>query len=452
MPLRNVRGKVLVVDDDPLVLESLNEFFRDSYDVLLASSGADALAMLREHPDTSAIVLDIRMSKMDGHQTARQIREIPLDTPIIYNTGYPGEYSRHQIESEKPFAFIGKNEGMGRLNQAVQNAVRSSLFKTHHEALISYARDMFEMVGHSNSMLEVYRQIDIIGPTNEKVLILGDTGTGKELVAKAIHNISPRAGYPLSPYNCGHNSKDLIQDELFGHYRGSFTGAFEKRDGLLKSADKGTVFLDEIGELDLDTQAKLLRVLESFEILPVGADKPELVDVRVICATNANLESLVKSGKFRSDLYYRIRANIIELPRLNDRREDIPDLIDYFIEQYCEDQRIDAKYFDQAARDLLIEHDWQGNVRDLREQIRKILTTTPSYFISRKEVEQKLETTGKIVSTKSGYDEQVKDFKRTLIVKALDKHAGNVSKVAREFGKDPANMRKLIENLGISLG
>jgi DNA-binding NtrC family response regulator len=389
---------------------------------------------------------------MDGHQTARQIREIPLDTPIIYNTGYPGEYSRHQIESEKPFDFIGKNEGMERLKQAVQSAVHDSLIQTHSHALISYALDMFEMVGHSSAMLNVYRQISLIGPSDQKVLILGETGTGKEGVAKAIHRISPRAGNPFSPYNCGNRPRDLVDDELFGHYKGAFTGALTDRDGLLKSADKGTVFLDEIGELDLLTQSKLLRVLDASEILPVGADKPEIVDVRLICATNADLESLVKAGKFRSDLYFRILSNVICLPLLNDRREDIPALIDYFTAQYCEDRKIDSKYFDQAARDFLIEYDWEGNVRHLREKICEILTSTPSYFISRRDVEQKLDPSGKFTSNKSGYDEQVKDFKRTLIVKALDKHGGNVSKVAREFGKDPANMRKLIESLGISLG
>lgn len=452
MPLSNIRGKILIVDDDPLVLEALREIFLDRYEVILATSGQEALDQLRSHTDTATIILDIRMAKMDGFQTARRIRDIPLDIPIIFHTGYPGEYSHKQRDAEQQYDYIGKNENPERLEIAVRNAVRSSLFRTHPEALIAYAREMFEMVGQSHQMLEIYRQIDEIGPKDQKVLILGETGTGKELVAKAIHRLSPRFGQPIVAYNCSQKAPDLVADELFGHFKGAFTGANSDKVGLLQHANKGTVFLDEIGELDHNTQVNLLRVLEGGEILRLGATETEQVDVRLICATNADLAGMVDQGQFRSDLYFRIRGTVITLPSLRERREDIPALIDYFVEKYCDEARIDPKYFDQEGRDLLIEHNWRGNVRELYEKIKALLADTPSYFISRRDVLNQLEIGDKAAGIPNDFDEAVKDFKRILIVKALDRHKGNVSKVAREFGKDPANMRKQIDNLGISLG
>ncbi len=452
MPLSKFRGKILIVDDDPLVLEALKESFIDTYDVVLATAGQEALDQLQQHRDTAAIILDIRMAKMDGFQTARHIRESSLDVPIIFHTGYPGDYSHKQTESMKPSDYIGKNENPERLAAAVRNAVRSSLFKNHPEALTEYARDMFEMVGHSQSMLEIYRIIDEIGPKDDRVLILGETGTGKELVAKALHRLSSRAGQPLVPFTCGHKPPDLVEDELFGHVRGAFTGALTDREGLLETANNGTVFLDEIGELDLNTQVKLLRVLEDQKITRLGSMEEIEVDVRVICATNANLDQMVAQGRFRSDLFYRIRSVVIMMPPLRERREDIPELIDYFTAMFCEKKGIDIKYYDQGARDLLIEHDWKGNVRDLFETLKALISSTPSYFISRQDVERKLERSELFIPNQTDFDEQVKDFKRILIVKALDRHAWNVSKVAREFGKDPANFRKQIESLGITLG
>ena len=452
MPVSQIRAKILVVDDDPLVLDALHQTFLDTYDVILAASGVDALDQITHHADLAAIILDIRMAKMDGFETARRIRELPMDAPIIFHTGYPGEYSSKQIEAEKPYDYVGKNEDPSRLQHAVRTAVRSSLFRIHTDKLIEYAESSFGMVGKSLPMLEVYRQIDEVGPKDKKVMILGATGTGKELVAKAIHQCSPRAEHRIAFFSCSYKATDMVEDELFGHVKGGYTGAVADRMGVFQYADGGTVFLDEIGELDLNTQTKLLRVLESGEIMRIGSPDVLRVNVRVICATNADLQAMVNAGRFRPDLYYRLKGIVIHLPPLKERREDIPGLIDFFTTKYCEESNIEPKYFEQSARELLIEYDWPGNVRDLKETVESLIASTPSYFIARPDVEKRLNFGGIDHAPEVSFDDQVRDFKRILIVKSLDRHAGNISKVAREFGKDPANFRKQIESLGISLG
>ncbi len=452
MPVSQIRAKILIVDDDPLVLDALQQMFIDHYDVVLASSGAESIQLLGEHLDIAAIILDIRMAKMNGLETAQRIRALPLDTPIIFHTGYPGEYPKGQIEDGDPYDFIGKNEDPSRLEESVKAAVRSSLFKMHTDRLVEHAKRTYGMVGKSLSMLEVYRKIDEIGPKEKKVMVLGPTGTGKELVAKAIHQCSPRAKQRLALFSCSHKTSDLVEDELFGHVKGGYTGAVNDRVGVFEHADNGTVLLDEIGDLDLNTQIKLLRVIESGEFQRIGSPDLVRVNVRVICATSADLQAMVMAGRFRPDLYYRLKSIVIHLPPLKERREDIPELIDYFTTEYCRESDIALKHFEQGARELLIEYDWPGNVRQIKEAVESLIASTASYYIARREVEKYLNFGGIETGEDSEFDQQVREFKRILIIKSLDKHQWNVSKVAREFGKDPANFRKQIEGLGISLG
>jgi two-component system, NtrC family, nitrogen regulation response regulator NtrX len=446
----NKNGKILIVDDDPLNLEALHQMFIDDYEVLLADSGPRGLEMLDENPGINAIVLDIRMARMDGLETARHIGERFPDLPVIFHTGYPGQYSESTIQKEyKPFDYVGKNERSIRLTRAVENAVILHKLKSNPTDLARHAREQYGLVGHSPLMLEVYRTIEQIAPTPNKVMILGATGTGKELVARAIHRRSARKDREIVPFSCTHKSQELVESELFGHLKGAFTGAIADRPGIFEYADKGTVFLDEIGDLDLNTQGKLLRVLEVGQMQRVGSPEIVHVDVRLICATNRDLAQLVAEGKFRDDLYYRLKGVVIHLPKLSERRQDIPELIDYFIEGYCSRADRAVKVFDQEARDLLLEYDWQGNVRQLQDTVHTLIDLTPSYFITRKDVEKTLRYEATMHNNGDGFSNMVDEYKRLVLIRALDRFNGNVSAAARELQLDPSNMRKQLKNLDI---
>lgn len=444
------KGKILIVDDDPLNLEALQQTFKDDYDVLAAESGPQGLEILGKNPDTDAVVLDIRMARMDGLETARHIGDKFPDLPVIFHTGYAGQYSESSIQEEyRPFDYIGKNERPIRLTRAVENAVVLHRLKTNPSDLARYAREQYGLVGHSPRMLEVYRTIEQIAPTPNKVMILGATGTGKELVARAIHFRSTRKDREMVPFSCTHKSQELVESELFGHLKGAFTGAIADRPGIFEFANEGTVFLDEIGDLDLNTQGKLLRVLEVGEMQRIGSPEIVNVDVRLICATNRDLAQLVAEGRFRDDLYYRLKGVVIHMPRLSERRQDIPELIDYFIERYCVKADRAVKVFDQEARDLLLEYEWPGNVRQLQDTVHTLIDLTPSYFITRKDVERALHYEGYAGPNGGGFSTMVDDYKRLLLIRALDRHENNMSAAARELQLDPSNLRKQLKNLDI---
>jgi len=446
-------GTILIVDDDALVLEALKQTFMDDYRVVAASTGEEAVAAVKSDHDLDTVVLDIRMAKMDGLQTARLIRQINPELPIIFHTGYPGEYSESRIEKDhRPFDYVGKNERPERLMRAVKNAVSFHRLKTNSGNLVRFARQQFGMVGKSRAMQEIYRTIEKIAPTDNKVMILGQTGTGKELVARAIHKRSRRAGARLVILNCNHKPPDLVESELFGHLRGSFTGAIADRMGLLEYADSGTLFLDEIGDLDMTTQAKLLRVIETGEMQRIGSPEVTNVNVRCICATNRDLAKLVDENKFREDLFYRLKGVTITIPPLKQRREDIPELIDFFVENYSLKEGDGIKIFEPAARDLLVEFDWPGNVRQLMDTVQSLIGLSISSFITRQEVENYLAYSNDGQDGEGSFHERVCEFKRTLIIQALARNSNNVSAAARELSLDPSNFRKMVKDLGLSQG
>ncbi len=448
----NKLGKILIVDDDALVLEALNETFIDDYEVVSVSNGFEALEKVKIEKDFDTVILDIKMAKMDGLKTASLLKEFNPQIPIIFHTGYPGDYSEEEIEKGyQPFDYVGKNERPARLTRAVKNAVEFYRLKKSSLHLIGLARDEYGMVGKSNEIIEVYQTIEKIGPTDNKVMILGPTGTGKELVARALHKRSLRFEMPLVIFNCNHKATDLVESELFGHIKGSFTGAIADRLGLFEFADGGTIFLDEIGDLDITTQAKILRVIETGEMTRIGSPQLVKVDVRLICATHHDLKQMVTEQKFREDLFYRLKGVTINLPPLKERREDLPDLIDYFAERYCRKKGEGLKIFEPDARDCLIEYDWPGNVRQLLDTVQSLIDLSPSYYITKNEVLSYLSLSDKIKSEPGTFKHQVKDFKRILILKILDRNNNNISASARELSLDPSNLRKLIKELGISV-
>jgi len=445
------QGTILLVDDDPLVLEALREVFCDTYRTECASSGEEALKIVSENRDIDAIVLDIRMAEMDGLQVAARIKDMGIDTPIIFHTGYPGDYSESEVDnSYKPFDYVGKNERPVRLERAVKNAVAYHRLETRCDDLIEKALRDFGMVGRSQKMRDVFRKIAQIAPTSSKVMIIGPTGTGKEKVARAIHEQSTRREARMVIINCNHKTPDLIESELFGHLRGSFTGAVADRVGMFEYADGGTLFLDEVGDLDITTQGKLLRVLETGEMQRIGAPETIRVDVRLICATHHDLPAMVAHGKFREDLYYRLKGVLITLPPLSERREDIPDLIDHFVRLHCRRSDQSAKLFQPEARELLIEFDWPGNVRQLMDTVQSLIDLSPSCFITRQDVENYLKFSSQTPAADNSFKSRVRDYKRTLIIQALDNTRRNYNAAARELSLDPSNLRKLAKDLELN--
>ena len=443
-------GTVLLVDDDPLVLEVLVETFGDEYDVVKAASGPEALEALKDHRDINAVVLDIRMQGMDGLETASRIRDARPDLPIVFHTGYPGDYSEQDVQNKyEPFDYVGKNERPLRLERAVRNAVTFHRLTQNRDDLVKKALHGFGMVGGSKSMQTVYCAIAKVGPSNSKVMILGATGTGKELVARAIHSQSARADKRLVIFNCSHKPQDLVESELFGHLKGSFTGAVTDRLGMFEYADGGTLFLDEIGDLDITTQVKLLRVLENGEMSRIGSPEVIKVDVRLICATHCDLHEMADRGLFREDLYYRLKGVTITLPPLKERREDIPALIDYFVERHCARNGHSVKVLQPEARQLLIEYEWPGNVRQLMDAIQSLVDLTPSFLISKADVEKHLHFQGWLETDGGSFQDRVREFKRTLVIQALDRTNQNLTSAAKSLSLDTSNFRKLAKAMDL---
>lgn len=453
MKVSKEKSKILIVDDDPLVLDSLNQMFMDDYTVTEASSGPKAIEAVLKGTDFGVIILDIRMAGMDGFEAAEKIKNIDPRIPIVFYSGYPGDFTDGQIDrTYQPFDYVMKNEAPARLLRTVHNAVTMHSLLAGRGSLVKRAQDDYGMVGRSHKMLDVFETIENISATDSKVMILGPTGSGKELVARAIHAKSRRGNRPLAILNCNHKPADLIESELFGHLKGSFTGAVIDRLGLFEYADGGTVFLDEIGDLDLNSQTKLLRVIETGEMRKIGAPDPIRVDVRILCATHHNLSRMVEEERFREDLFYRIKGVTISLPPLKDRREDIPDLIDYFMERHCYAEGIPLKIFEPAARDLLIEFDWPGNVRQLKDTVEALTNLTPSSYISCREAEALLDYNSANPDNSMTYQEQVRAARKTIIVKALARHNYNISAAARSLQLDRSNLHKLIKELKLSVG
>ncbi len=451
------RDIILLVDDDPQVLKSLIGLFEDDYEVLSANSGDVAIQMANEHPHIAAVVMDIKMPGTDGITTARTISRIRPDLAIIFHTGYPGEYHESQIMSEeKPYDYVEKGLSSHRLIRSVQHAVENFRLRSDAERLRELAQDSFGIVGKSTKMIEVFRLIQKVGPFNNKVMILGETGTGKELVARALHCISPRSKQKLVIFNCNHKSADLVESEIFGHTRGAFTGAIADRIGLFEYANGGTVFLDEIGDLDITTQAKLLRVLETGEFQQVGSPKAQKCDVRLICATHRDLEAMVKESKFREDLYYRLRGIEIRLPALRDRREDIPILVEAFVDRFTIERDLPPYLIDHDALELLINFDWPGNVRQLLDTIESLVLLADSHLINKQDVERQLRLKPRAETSygnnRTPLAQRLRDYRRTCIIEALSQANNNLSEAARILGVDRSNLRKDIKDLDIPLG
>ncbi len=445
------KNKILLVDDDKAVLQMLHEIFRNEYETILASSGMSAIQNFKENPEIATVVLDIKMPEIDGLTVNRELKKIDPTIRVILHTGYPGDYLEDEIEErEKPFDYVPKGDSITRLRRSVKRAVESFRLENDNKRLARYAEDHYGLVGKSEPMREVFRLIRKVSNSDSNVMILGETGTGKELVSKAIHYNSDRGMKKFGILNCNHKSSDLVESDLFGHKKGAFTTALYDRMGLLESANQGTVLLDDIGDLMLQTQTNLLRVLEDKTFTRMGEDNPRSVDVRFLSATHRDLEKMVEEETFREDLFYRLNTIEIHLPPLRDRREDIPLLVERFIDEFTIEKGKALKVFDKYAMNALIDYDWPGNVRALKHTVEAMIVLTDSDIIMANDVNKylKIKPCENNGSQKS-FKEQLDECKRRICIKALQETDGNRSKAARLLQMDRSNFLKLLDRLGL---
>jgi DNA-binding NtrC family response regulator len=450
--------KVLIVDDDPHVLRMLNELFKEKYEVFPAKSGEEAISLMVANENIAAVVMDIKMPGMDGIAAAREIRRMAQDTAVIFHTGYPGDYDEDEInEKEKPFDYVQKGEPISKLTRSVHNAVESFLLKRNeHQWISDYAESSYGLIGRSMAMKNVYQMIKKVAASDTKVVITGETGTGKELVARAVHFNSRRKNNRFAFLGCNRKSPDMIESELFGHTKGAFTGAVSERIGLFEYADGGSVFLDEVGDLDIVTQGKLLRVLETGEYQAIGSPTIKKTDVRILCATHKNLELLVEGGNFREDLFFRLKGIKILLPPLRERKEDIANLIEKFKDRLTIEQGLPPKIFDSSAVGAMLNYDWPGNVRQLLDTVESLLVLCDSDIIMAEDVQVYLgrpfenHSDGKNGGWKT-LTERIREFRKNCIIEALVEAKYNISAAADVLGVDRSNLRKMIKDLNISI-
>ena len=381
--------KILVVDDDVASVETTVEVLeRAGYLLYSASGGRQALQILREE-DIDVVLTDLKMPDLSGIGLLKHIQKENLHTQVIIVTGYGTIDSAVEAMREGAFYYLKKPLEMNTLRQTVKNALEKQLLLLQTANLREQLDDKFgfdNIIGESKQMLELFRKIRLVAPTKATVLITGESGVGKELIAKAIHNHSPRRDSPYKPINCGALHRELLESELFGHEKGAFTGAAAAKRGVFEQADGGTLFLDEIGEMGLETQVKFLRVLEEHEFTRLGGDKTFHVDVRVIAATNKDLEGAVQDNTFRADLYYRINRFPLPVPPLRIRREDIPLLVKAFISEFSKEHNKPLTNVTPEAMEYLKNADWPGNIRELRNVLETAVILASSHTIELKDL------------------------------------------------------------------
>ena len=364
--------KILIVDDERAIRNSLKEIFEmEGYEVETAENGASACEMA-EKEKYDAIFCDIKMPGMDGIEVLTKLISDGVETPIIMISGHADITTAVECIKKGAFDFIEKPLDLNRILITIKNATdKASLVK--ETKILKKKVYGKEMIGEAPAIAHVKDMIAKVAPTDASVLITGPNGSGKELVANSIYQLSDRSMMPYVEVNCAAIPPELIDSELFGHKKGSFTSAIRDHKGKFEQADGGTIFLDEIGDMSLAAQAKVLRVLQEKKLTPVGGDKDIQVNVRVISATNKNLQEEIAKGRFREDLYHRLSVIVVKVPSLDERKEDIPLLIDHFIGRYCSDNGKPLKSFSKEAVNLLVEKSWPGNIRELSNVVERLL-------------------------------------------------------------------------------
>jgi len=434
--------KILLVDDEPNVLELLSVALEDEgYKILLANNGREALAHVRKEKP-QVVLLDIRMPDMDGVEVLYQIKEINKAASVTMMTAYGAMDTVVKAIQLGAYDYLTKPLDLKKVKIVIRRALEAQELTQEVASLRSKLKEKYQLeniVGKHSKMLEVYKMIGRVMDNKATVLIIGETGTGKEIVARAIHFNGLLKDGPFIAIDCASLPSDLLESELFGHEKGAFTGAITQKIGKFELADKGTLFLDEIGNLTLATQVKLLRFLQEKKIERVGGTKPIELDVRIIAATSLDLEKAVKEGSFREDLYYRLNVVTIPLPPLRERRDDIPLLVEHFLQKYESESKGKGKHIPPGAMDLLMKYNWPGNVRELENVIERAIVIGRTNAILVEDLPLRIEKMAlgsglDISSDKIPFKQKVENFEKKLIIDALEKVNWIQAKAAQLLG------------------
>jgi len=448
--------RVLVVDDEEGIREAIRQVLEyEGIEVETASSGTDSLkAYAKFHPHL--VFLDVKMAGMDGLETLRALRELDSRAVIIMISGHGTIETAVESTQLGAYDFLEKPLDTDRLLLILRNVFEKVELESEFERLQGTVGRQHEIIGDTPSIREVLELIEKVAPTNARVLITGENGSGKELVARAIHRGSPRAGKPFVEVNCAAIPSELIESELFGHMKGSFTGAFADRAGKFEQADGGMLFLDEVGDMSAAAQAKVLRVLEGGEVTRIGATKPVSVDVRIITATNKQLEDEIAAGRFREDLFYRLNVVPIEVPPLRNRRADIPRLVDKFASDLVRSSAVGPKVFTKDAIKALQQREWPGNIRELRNTVERLLILSAGQEVQASDVLRLAAgaadmAVGNLAACQT-FDEFKETAERAFLEAKLAANGWNVSETARKLEMPRSNLYKKIEKYGLERG
>jgi two-component system nitrogen regulation response regulator NtrX len=454
-------GRVLFVDDEANIRRTMEMIHRNAgWETAAAASGDDALELLA-HESFDVIYLDLSMPGRDGMDVLAEIRSRHPRQIVIIFTGQATVERAVEATRLGAFDFLEKDAGKDRILLTSKNALERVALARENQRLREGARGNREFLGGGAAARAILQQVDQVAPSNARVLVLGESGTGKELIAQAIHDRSARAGGPFIKVNCAAIPEELIEAELFGSVKGAFTGAVESREGKFQAADGGTIFLDEVGDMSLKVQTKVLRALQEGEVQRVGSDEVAHVDVRVIAATNKNLAAEVAAGRFREDLFYRLNVVPIVSPPLRERREDIQLLAEAFLAEYCAVNDLPPRTLDPAVVEKLRRYPWPGNVRELRNQVERMAIMSPGPVVGVSDLSSEIQsgvpsvTPGGGAAAAGSYDglplqEARRRFEKDLIVRALETTDWNVSRAADALGLERTNLHKKMKTLDIN--
>jgi two-component system, NtrC family, nitrogen regulation response regulator NtrX len=450
-----MKPRILIVDDDQGTLASLSRAFAlEGYTTLTASSAARGLERLAEEP-VDAILSDVVMPEMDGLDFLARVRERAPDVPVILMSGQATVETAVKATRLGALDFVEKPIGLDRLLLTLRNALHIDRLQRENRELQRYWQEELALIGDSPPMASLRGLIQRAAPSDMPVLILGENGTGKELVARAIHELSPRRAQPFVKMNCAAVPQELVESELFGHEKGSFSGALAQRHGRFEEADGGTLFLDEIGDMPAPMQAKLLRVLQDGRLTRVGGSGEIQVDVRVISATNRDVDDLLQEGRFREDLYYRLNTITVRTPALRDRPADVPALAAHFAQTACRRNHWKPRGLAKDAIDLLRQQPWKGNVRELKNVVERALILSDADPMGAPDVRAALPTAAAGRATTPPAEGTLRDlaeaYERDVIRERLRRFAGHVTNAARSLGLERSHLYKKCKQLGLEI-
>ena len=443
---------ILIIDDEKNIREGLGAAFEmEGYEVRLAANGKEGLDCIAKG-DIDLVITDLRMDGISGEEVLRRVTTETPGIPVIVLTGHGSIDAAVDAMRNGAYDFLTKPLNLDRLSMLVKRALERrelSLQHTQLKAEVSSAHTLDNMIGKSGEMQKVFTLIKKVAPTKASVLITGESGVGKELVADAIHNLSPRSAHEMIKVHCAALSETLLESELFGHEKGAYTGAEKMQKGRFELAHESTIFLDEIGEVNASVQVKLLRVLQDHKIIRVGGEKTIDIDVRVIAATNRDMEKEVKEGRFREDLYYRLNVVHIAVPPLRERRDDIPLLLNAFLKEYAKENAKNVTGIDNRARALLYKYDWPGNIRELRNCIESAVVMCGGNEITPEDLPPTVSASIAAPSITIPVGTTLDDAEKAIICENLAANKGNKSKTADILGIGRKTLHRKLQEYGV---